>query len=221
MQGDFVADEIQIDAVMSALGAKVRAAREGRKVSLRAMARKLDVSPSHLSLIERGRLRPSVEILWRIVSEFDLSLDSLLLAEGEEGQSDAASAHSPVQRADARRKVKLAHGVSWQRLTPVLDADVDFVFVEYGVGAASSQNQAQYSHGGREYGYVLAGRLGIAIGEDEYVLEPGDSISFDGEKPHRQWAVGDEPVKAVWFVFHPERAGGGSEAAMARLLGLT
>lgn len=213
-------DGIQVDAVMSALGAEVRAARERRNVSLRAMARKLEVSPSHLSLIERGRLRPSVEILWRIVSEFELSLDSLLSAAGEAAPDAAPAATSPVQRAAARRKVKLAHGVSWQRLTPALDAEVDFVFVEYGVGAASSQNKAQYSHGGREYGYVLSGRLGIAIGAEEYVLEPGDSISFDGQRPHRQWAVGEEPVKAVWFVFHPERSGTASEAAMARMLGL-
>lgn len=210
-----------IDTVMSALGAEVRQERERREVSLRAMARRLGVSPSHLSLIERGRLRPSVEILWRIVSELDLSLDSLLNVAGQGRAARApADVDSPVQRAGARRRVKLAHGVSWQRLTPVFDRNVDFVFVEYGVGAASSQNKGLYSHGGREYGYVVSGRLGIAIGEEEHVLEPGDSISFEAERPHRQWAVGDEPVRAVWFVFHPERPGAVSEKVTARLLGL-
>lgn len=207
-----------IDSVMSALGAAVRVERERRKVSLRAMARKLGVSPSHLSLIERGRLRPSVEILWRIVAEFDLSLDNLLTVAG--APQPPAPEGTPVSRARERRTVTLAHGVSWQRLTPSLDHHADFVLVQYEVGATTSPSAAQYSHGGREYGYVIAGQLGIAIGDDEYILGPGDSISFEAHKPHRQWAVGDEPVRAIWFVFHPDRPGAPSEEKTARHIGL-
>jgi quercetin dioxygenase-like cupin family protein len=55
-------------------------------------------------------------------------------------------------------------------------------------------------HGGREYGYVTAGRLGVQLGFERYDLGPGDSISFDSSSPHRLWAIGDEPADAIWVV---------------------
>ena len=46
----------------------------------------------------------------------------------------------------------------------------------------------------------MSGRLGIRIGFDEHELRSGDSVSFDSSSPHRLWAIGDEPVTAIWFV---------------------
>lgn len=51
-------------------------------------------------------------------------------------------------------------------------------------------------HGGKEYAYVISGRLGIRIGFEEYLLGPGESISFDAQAPHRLWAVGRKPAVA-------------------------
>ena len=56
------------------------------------------------------------------------------------------------------------------------------------------------THGGKEYGYVSSGTLGVRVGFDEYELGPGGSIAFDSSSPHRLWTVGDEPVHAVWVV---------------------
>ena len=55
-------------------------------------------------------------------------------------------------------------------------------------------------HGGKEYGYVTGGRLGVQIGFERYDLGPGDSISFDSSSPHRLWTIGDEPAEAIWVV---------------------
>jgi mannose-6-phosphate isomerase-like protein (cupin superfamily) len=56
------------------------------------------------------------------------------------------------------------------------------------------------THGGKEYGYVSSGTLGVRVGFDEYELGPGDSIAFHSSSPHRLWSIGDEPVHAVWVV---------------------
>ena len=56
------------------------------------------------------------------------------------------------------------------------------------------------THGGKEYGYVSSGTLGVRVGFDEYELGPGGSIAFDSSSPHRLWTIGDEPVHAVWVV---------------------
>jgi quercetin dioxygenase-like cupin family protein len=55
-------------------------------------------------------------------------------------------------------------------------------------------------HSGREYGYVLSGRLHVTIGFETHELGPGDSISFDSTMPHRLFNSDDEPAEAIWFV---------------------
>ncbi len=70
----------------------------------------------------------------------------------------------------------------------------------YPVGAESCPHDALVTHGGREYGYVTSGRLGVRVGFDEYELGPGTSIVFDSSSPHRLWTIGREPVHAVWVV---------------------
>jgi quercetin dioxygenase-like cupin family protein len=55
-------------------------------------------------------------------------------------------------------------------------------------------------HNGREFGLVLSGRLGVTVGFEDYLLEPGDSIFFESTIPHRLHNEGDEVVTAVWVV---------------------
>ncbi|MCL6442633.1 MAG: helix-turn-helix domain-containing protein [Alicyclobacillus sp.] len=112
----------------------------------------------------------------------------------------SAAAASPVQRASTRKVIQLDSGVQWERLTPFSDPDIDFMYVTYDVGGASSQTGVFNRHAGREYGIVIRGRLGVAITFDEYILEAGDSIAFDSMLPHRMWNAGDIPVESVWFV---------------------
>jgi mannose-6-phosphate isomerase-like protein (cupin superfamily) len=101
---------------------------------------------------------------------------------------------------ETRSILNLASGVRWERLTPHSDPEVEFLYVVYPVGGESCSEDALVTHGGREYGYVLSGTLGVRVAFDEYVLGSGASIAFDSSSPHRLWAIGDEPVRAIWVV---------------------
>src|SRR5438552_16648853 len=59
------------------VGQELRTHREGRGLSLRELARRLNISPSALSQIETGKSRPSVSTLYSIVTELGISLDEL------------------------------------------------------------------------------------------------------------------------------------------------
>ena len=103
---------------------------------------------------------------------------------------------TPEQRA----VITLASGVTWERLTAAADAGVEFLRVTYDVGSESCPEDSLVRHGGKEYGFVTGGRLGVQIGFERYDLGPGDSISFDSSSPHRLWTIGDEAAEAIWFV---------------------
>jgi transcriptional regulator with XRE-family HTH domain len=203
------------------LGHRLRAAREEKNIGLRELARRLGVSPSLISQIETGKTEPSINTLFAMVSELELSVNEIVFDQARDtgrpsGASlraaDGASARragrpvradepgSPVQRSRDRTSISLESGVGWDRLTSQPDHNVDFLYLRYPPGSESTPPHSLMRHNGTEYGYVLSGRLEVSLGFDTYVLEPGDSIAFDCTQPHRFAAVGDEAVEAVWFV---------------------
>jgi transcriptional regulator with XRE-family HTH domain len=190
------------------IGDRLRTRRRELGLSLRDLAGRLGVSPSLISQIERGRANPSVSTLYALVSELDVSLDELLFDRrppdrpGEESRATApvAGRASPLQPAASRSRIRLASGVVWERLTTVSEPGVEFLHVTYDVGGASSPEDAYQRHAGHEWGYVLSGVLQVRIGFEEYVLQPGDSISIDSSIPHRLANHGNIPVRAIWFV---------------------
>jgi len=186
---------------------------------LRELARRLEVSPSLVSQIETGKTQPSVRTLYAIVSELGVSLDEVFAPSGEDldghvpgraGRDGTARAPGAmptsgeglgrVQRAADRQVIDLGSGVRWERLTTWNDRDVDFLCAIYEAGGSSSPDSGLMRHNGREFGIVLAGRLGVTVGFEEHVLDPGDSIAFDSSIPHRLHNDGDEVAIAIWMV---------------------
>ncbi len=198
------------------LGGKLRAERERQGITVREMARRVDVSPSLVSQIERGLVTPSVGTLWSMTAELGLAMDGLFSdterggvageqrpgAPGNGTAAPARRAHDVVQRGHNRQHIRLAGGVAWERLTAQPDDQVEFLHVKYEAGAESCPENSFFRHGGKEYAYILEGRLGLQIGFDRYELGPGDSVSFEAHNPHRLWAIGDEPVTAIWVIIN-------------------
>jgi transcriptional regulator with XRE-family HTH domain len=204
------------------LGQRLRDAREEKDIGLRELARRLGVSPSLISQIETGKTEPSINTLFSIVSELELSVNEIVFdsrhgasgppgagqrAQEEQvdrrqtdGSSQAEAPGSPVVRSTDRKSISLESGVTWQRLTAEPDHNVDFLYLRYPPGSESTPPHSLMRHNGTEYGYILKGRLQVSIGFDTYEIGPGDTIAFDCTQPHRFATVGDDAVEAVWFV---------------------
>src|ERR671932_928636 len=75
---------------------RLREARERSGLSLRQLAKRLDISPSALSQIETGKSRPSVRTLYAVVSELGISLDQLFDHHGAGVASEQRPASEPV-----------------------------------------------------------------------------------------------------------------------------
>jgi transcriptional regulator with XRE-family HTH domain len=204
MDGD--ADHPLLEAP-SELGSRLRAVRLRKGIGLRELARRLDLSPSLISQIETGKIRPSVRTLYALASEFGVTTDELLFEQAqpspETPDASAASAAEPglaVQRAEERAAITLQSGVTWERLGFWADEDVEFIEATYEPGGASSPDDTFVRHSGHEFGFVLSGTLRVVVGFDEFVLEPGDSITFPSSTPHRLSNEGTETVRAIWVV---------------------
>ncbi len=215
------------------VGARLRARREEKGISLRQFARELEVSASFISQLETGKARPSVATLYSICTALEMSIDELfattpgvvpeapatapripgvsggvrdvLLRSWAEG--DGHRPTSPLVSPQARRSLVLDSGVTWQRLTASNHPASDFMFVRYDVGGSSTSDERLIRHAGTEYGYVISGVLEVTLGFETHRMSAGDSISFDSEVPHRLVNVGDVPVEAIWFDLHETHSG--------------
>jgi transcriptional regulator with XRE-family HTH domain len=210
MEGGVVRERLT-EPEYATMGDRLRQARTARGLSLRRLAQVVGVSPSLISQVETGRAKPSVNTLYALATELGISLDTLLFmdteppttTEGADGSGEPFGAdvpHDPVQRAASRPSIRLGSGVVWERLTTESIRNVDFLHVTYEVGGESSPADAFQRHSGQEWGYILSGTLTVRIGFDEFLLQPGDAISFDSATPHRLFNAGDVPATAVWYV---------------------
>jgi transcriptional regulator with XRE-family HTH domain/uncharacterized cupin superfamily protein len=205
------AEAPKIANAQSELGPRLRAIRLRQGVGLRELARRLDLSPSSISQIETGKIRPSVRTLYALASEFGVTVDEVLFNDvprPDDGALPSAADSSPlmsgpalaVQRAVERPAIALNSGVKWERLMSWADEDVEFIEATYAPGGASSPDDSFVRHHGHEFGYVLSGTLRVVVGFDEFVLEAGDSITFPSSTPHRLSNDGAETVRAIWVV---------------------
>ena len=186
----------------SKVGSRLREQRERVGISLRELARRVGVSPSLVSQIELDRVNPSVSTLYALVTELGMTMSDVFgdLPPGGRVVRQLSGGDGLAERPETRRVINLASGVRWERLTADSDREVEFLHVVYPPGAESCPQDALMTHGGKEYGYVISGTLGVRVGFDEYELATGGSIAFDSSSPHRLWTIGDEPVRAIWVV---------------------
>jgi len=211
------------------VGERLREVRQGRGVSVRALARELGVSASLISQIETGKSQPSVSTLYGMTTALGVSVEDVFAsaqagdvtsagADATAGSAAAAAVSGlpgtvlaalsaargqrvgPVVRPGDRQVLQLDSGVTWERLGQLPHPHVDFLLITYEPGGSSSSESGLMRHGGSEYGYLLSGGLVLTLGAEELRLEPGDAISFDSTTPHRYRNDGLDPAVGVWFV---------------------
>ncbi|MBC7630799.1 cupin domain-containing protein [Aeromicrobium sp.] len=157
------------------LGRRLREYRDLRRLTLRAVAERADVSAGFLSQLERGLSSASIASLARIASALEIGVADLF-ADGKIGVSPLHAADRPVIRA--------SDGVRKTLLTRAPLRGMDFYAVEFESGGSTGPEQ--YSHPGQhEVVAVLQGAVTIELGDRSLVLHAGDSLDFESRSPHR------------------------------------
>ena len=185
-----MASEVDLDALTpESLGARLRELRTSTGVSLRALAAKLGISPSAVSQIERGVMRPSVSRLIAYVGAIGVPLSAVFeagiekAAEGSPGGS-AGQFRFAIRRSWEVAPIRLGGGVTFRRLSPVPTAGVEFFESTYPPGSMSNAHGELLRHEGYEVGTVTAGELTVDFDTDVVTLGAGDSITYPCSRPH-------------------------------------
>ena len=192
---------------MPPIGARIRAQRAGRGMTLRGLAREIGVSASLISQIETDKAQPSVSTLYAISSALGVGVEDLMTmaATGapRAARRGGCRALRPttvgrVVTPEERESITLDSGVSW-RLLARCPASVEFLLVTYAPGGASSSTGLLMRHTGTEYGYLMQGGLVLTLGFEERRLARRRRLLrvVDAARLRND---GDQPAVGVWFV---------------------
>jgi XRE family transcriptional regulator, regulator of sulfur utilization len=166
------------DARNGAIGARVRALREGMDLSLRDLAARSGVSAPMLSQVERGETSPTVGVAEKIAGGLELTLSQLLRLD-ERG-------HVVVMPAGERRSRRV-RGHRTDELTPPLPgqrADVSLHTLAPRAATGRPGDPPLHEPGARETAVVLSGNPALIVDDERHELREGDSVTFDADLPH-------------------------------------
>ena len=174
------------------VGSQVRALRQQRGLSLRALARICELSPNTISLIERGITSPSVSTLHKLATALRVPITAFF-----EERADKVDA---ILLRSGERPRTGSGNVLLESLGAALDDQALEPFkVTLKPGSGSGGRLMQ--HGGHELVYCLEGELEYVISDEACRLEAGDSLLFEARNPHRWRNPGAEPAVFL-LIFH-------------------
>jgi transcriptional regulator with XRE-family HTH domain len=186
--GGVAEDEATTHAVLTAVGPRLRALRQRRRLTLTQLSEETGISVSTLSRLESGQRRPTLELLLPLARAHQVPLDELV---GAPETGDPRIHPRPV----------VHHGVTSLPLTRRPGGVQAFKQV-YPPGWPGGEPE-QRTHEGYDWVYVLSGRLRLLLADHDLVLGPGEVAEFDTRTPHWFGNPGPEPAE-VLALFGPQ-----------------
>ena len=169
------------------VGALIRARRRDLHMTLRDICDAAGITPGYLSQVERDLATPSLGTLAQIASSLNVGIDYFIASPGA---NDALTRHG------ARECFSVpGSDVVYERVAADFSGNVLSSFV---LNIPPGYHSETVSHEGEEILFVLEGHLTQMLDGVEYVMNPGDSLHFRGNRPHAWWNETKENVRVLW-----------------------
>jgi transcriptional regulator with XRE-family HTH domain len=161
------------------IGARVRELRTRRGQSLDALAAQSGVSRSMISLVERGEASPTAVVLEKLATGLGVMLASLF----ESPEASAESEASPVsRRADQIEWIDPDSGYRRRNVSPP-GVPLQLVEVSFPPRARVAFETGARDPMIHQLVWVLEGTMNITLGESRYMLDRGDCLAMQLDRP--------------------------------------
>jgi transcriptional regulator with XRE-family HTH domain len=165
--------------IESVVRTRLRSLRHTLGLSLDELAARTNLSPSVISRVETGKRAISLDVLLPLATALQVSLDALL-----DTRSDDDVVIRPVPSKSGNR-------TTWLLSRPT--ASMLAAKIRYEPTTTPAE---QRIHPGRDWFFVITGRVRLSLGERDIIVEAGESAEFSTMTPHAFAAV-DGPAEVV------------------------
>lgn len=175
------------------VGKNLKKIREKRKLSLEKVSELTGISKSMLGQIERGESNPSITTVCKLANGLKVQVTSFIVEE------------QPSIVVVDKKKIKPLTGDEGKyRLYSVFPYEetrnFELFYMEVEIG--EFMNCEPHLPDTYEFITVFSGELKVIVGEEEFLLKKGDSISFIADKIHSYHNIGAELVEAHMTVHY-------------------
>lgn len=170
------------------VGLRLKTVRKKHGLSQRALAQKVGVAHSSLSLIESGGSNPSVGALKRILDGIPMDLSEFFSFELEKRESHFFRKDELVEIGK--------EGISYKLVgAQVKNRTIQMLHETYAPGTDSGR--VMLTHEGEECGVVIRGVLEVTVAGKKKILRAGEAYYFDSSLEHRFRNTGKEVCELV------------------------
>jgi transcriptional regulator with XRE-family HTH domain len=163
---------------MNRIGERVKRVREHKGLQLNDLAKRVGISPSALSQIEKAKTFPSIITLKLIADNLQTTVGELI------GENESLF-NNPVFRKDENLFVE--RNDSGTEIFIVSQHDVskqlETFILKFGINSDSID--LFNNHNDQIFGYLLSGEIQFEIDNKSFVVLPGDTIYFNGKRNFR------------------------------------
>jgi transcriptional regulator with XRE-family HTH domain len=179
--------------ICKAIGQRIRAIRQEKRLTLDELATRTGFAKSYLSQIETLKREPSISTLTKIA--YVLGVDIFFLISGEIKQSDEQ--FITIIKESERKVISKPSGSPTYIYEPINDRKINRLTDGYIVTVGPEFPLEPLVHEGQELVYVLEGRHEFVYDDKTYLFEKGDCYCFESMKPHYSRSLGKRPAKLL------------------------
>lgn len=162
------------------IGSTIRAIRNRKKITIAQMSEGTGLSKGFISNMENNNTSPSINTLHTVANFLGVPLPYLLLKKDQ--RMRVVRKHERQFTTHKKSNLKVEILTSMGGLT--------LQHIEFPPGASTGDEP--HTHLGEECHVVLKGKVLAEQGGDSFILEEGDSFSWNASVPHMVKNIGDE-----------------------------
>ncbi len=170
---------VELDGIEKAVRSRLRSLRTTLGLSLDELAARTNLSPSTISRVETGKRTISLDILLPLASALQVGLDALL-----DVRSDDDVVIRPTPNSSGKR-------TTWMLSRPTGSTIAVKMRLE-----PTRRAPQQRVHPGHDWFFVIEGRVRLALGEREIIVQTGEAGEFATMTPHAFAAI-DGPAELI------------------------
>ncbi len=178
------------------LGAAIRARRKAMGKTMDRVASECGLTSGFLSQVERGISSPSLSSLMAIAAALGSTVEALLSVPDDLREFTPAGAGQHYALGTRGRFYeKLGPGFAGALMYPTM------------IHRPAGHVSERMCHPGEVFFHLISGQVEYHLGDDLFVMSPGDSLHHDTAKPHYSRVLSDEGSVELWVSSTPMAAG--------------
>ena len=177
------------DALAGRIGANLKTLRLESGLNQKSLAEATQLSPTLISRIESGLVRPSVATLELIAQSLKVDIGYFF--------RDEERRHFCISLRESRKSVTSKRGYGIE----VLIEGMENHFMDPAIvtlrGKKEEDKVELATHEGQEFMYVLEGKAEVVLGSKRFIVKQGDAAYWNGNVPHKGISLSKKPARTL------------------------